>query len=472
MCLIRKIKLSGSLKVIRRGAFLNAANIKDLWLPDSVEEIEDYAFPNKEFQVFYIPKQLQRFSGKSFSFGVFRRFLGDERVQNDGRFVVVDKHIKLIASIPESSFTIPGIYDGIDEFAMWIAQPELKQLIIEDGVKTFGYYAFSGCKTLEEVFLPNTIEDPSYSLFDYCDAIKRFHGPSRYVSADGKTLYRYVPYSDTDGNSVASLKFIMNVAKGDLTDYVVEEDICGIDPESFCRAKDLKSITFTNRDMYISGDTFDECYNLEQIMGPGASADGRCHIGKASWLNCEDLKESLLVFAGKGISDYTVDDSCEEIGSGVFAYWPDLKNVIIPDQVSRLGNSVFWGCKNLETVTLPSLLQYIGNSVFVECSNLHSIYVRAVVPPVFENYSDNPDANLGISANTGIYVPNQSVERYKTTFPWSLYASNIHGVDFTYSFYVSSDYSQDGDHIVAKVLFRRGRRLCPDGRRLFRPTDR
>lgn len=444
------IKFSGSLKCIRINAFVSSGNMKSLYLPDSVEEIEDYVMPiNYELDVLYIPKRLSVFSGKSFSYGVIRRFEGDERVQENGLFVVVDNHIKLVAAPKEDNMTIPGTYEGIDDFAMWAPHPDLKTIVIEDGVRTLGPYAFSGCSNLEEVYLPNTLEGDGYSWFDLCDVIKRFHGPSKFVSEDGRTIFRYVPYYDSHGTRY--LKFIMNIAKSGLVDYTVDEEIEGIDPESFCRACDLQSITFKRRDFFASGDTFDECYSLEHIYGPGASDDGRCLIGKGVSINCQYEKDKLLVFAGKGITDYTVNEKCEEIGSGVFAYWDNLKNIVIPDYITRLGNSVFWGCSGLETVTLPALLQYVGNDIFTACPNLRTIDVRAIIPPKFENYSDNHTANLGIMdglTSLKINVPKQSVELYKTTFPWSLYASHIYGETFTYPCYVSSDFSHDGETTI------------------------
>lgn len=435
------IKLSGSLKVVKR---LDNTPITHLFLPNSVEQIKDQAILGGEYEVFHIPSHLNDISGRAFAGCIIRSFMGDSRVQNNGQFVAVDGHIKLIAATRESSLTIPGTYIAIDDYAMWANNPELKELTIEDGITSIGMYAFTGCRELETVHLPNTMTNPTSSVFDYCDKISKFDGPSEYVSSDGKTVYRYVP-KDCNG-IVEYMKFIMNVAKAGLTDYIFDDDVVGVDPESFCRAKDLQSITFPNSDFYISGDTFDECYNLEHIYGPGASQDGRCLYGKGSAIDCMYENVKLLLFAGKGIKDYKVDSQCKEVGNGVFAYWP-LKSIEISDNVYQIGYDAFRSCTSLETVTLPSNLQNIGNDAFCDCNMLKTIYIRAPFPPSLLNFSDNPNASLGIRedlSNLIIYVPEGSVELYKDSSLWGRYSSHIRGMHYDYDYYVSSDYSANG----------------------------
>lgn len=434
------IKVSGPLKVVKSGAFLNSWNLKHLLLPDCVEELEDNILPAsiKEFDSFYLPKSLRVFTGKSFCYGVIRRFDGDDRVKNNGLMVVVDGHIRVVASPKTDSITIPGEYEAIDDFAMWGYHPELKHLTIENGVTTIGSYAFSGCKNLETVQLPQTMSNPSYSMFDYCDCINSFEGPSDYVSSDGKTVYRYTPFYASDGITVISyLKWIMNVAKSGLTNYVVDDDIFGLDPESFCRAEDLQSISFSRNDIEILGDTFDECYNLEYISGPGASDDHRSYIATICGVRIFEL------FAGKGIQSYTVSN-CDWIQGYAFAYWPELKEVIISEGVVQNGADAFWGCPNLEKVVFPSTYESIGSTSFANTTTVKEIWLKPLTPPLIKDYGSGK--TIGLENNKSqltIYVPEPALSAYEKDSYWGQYKGCFKTFEAG-NYYVSSDYTADG----------------------------
>lgn len=440
------IKLSGKLNIVRSLAFDNSLNLKYLILPNTVESIEDQAFVGGDLDSLYIPSNLKNISGYAFAGCKVGRFIGDSRVQGNGSLLVIGDTLKVVSSIKESELIIPGTIRVIGSHALWLDNPNITKIVIEEGTEVIEPYAFSGCKSLEYVYLPNSLDDLQNSVFDYCDNIRQFYGPAKYVSNDGRTTYRYVPYNC--GTNIIDLKFISNIAKADLTNYTIDDDIGGVDPEAFCRAYNLQNLTINSKTIFIDGDTFDECYNLEHIMGPGATPDGRGYVGSGSFgMECSLANAKLLVFAGKGLSEYEVGDYCREIGSGVFAYQQDLKTIKINDNVTKLGNTVFWGCQNLEEVTLPAHLQYIGIHAFMECPNLKAVYSRSPIPPILEKYGTDVDDIFDLGSNLGnlkIYVPENSVDLYKTTYPWSRYSNYIIGYNPNYDHYISSDNSSDG----------------------------
>lgn len=444
------IKLSGELHTIKSMAFSNLPNLKFLALPNSVETLEDNAFYFVELDSLYISSNLKNFTGNSFSFCKIGRFTGSTTVKDNGRFIVIDDTLKAVATIQETELTIPGSIKVIGNHALGIDNSNIKKVIIEEGVEEIWHYAFYNSRNIEYVYLPESLKNLSYSVFDYCDNIRQFYGPSKFVSSDGKVTYRYVPFIGRE-----DLKYISNVAKAGLTDYVVDTDIRGIDPESFCRAYDLKSLTINSTNIYISGDTFDECYNLESIIGPGATSDGRGYVGSGSALEeCTLENAKLLVFAGKGISEYSVGNYCSEIGSNVFAYQKDLKTIKFDDEIIRLGAGVFWGSQQLEEVTLPANLKHIGIHTFWYCPNLKNVYLRSPIPPTLERYGTTEDDIFQIEEGLDglkIYVPETAVSLYKNTFPWNRYSNYILGYKPDYDYYISTDYSQDGKVVTLQT---------------------
>lgn len=391
------IKLTGKLQTVRSFAFLNAPFLKYMVLPKSVETFEDHAFTGANLDSLYVPSNLKNFTGYAFESCEVGRFVGESIVQGDGRFIVVEDTLKAVSTIQEKELIVPESIRVIGSHAIWSVNPNVTRLTIEEGVEVIEPYAFSGCKALEEVYLPNSLQDLQYSVFDYCDNIRQFYGPTKYVSGDGRVTYRLL---SSDGQ----IKYIANVAKSGLTDYVIGDDISGLDPESFCRAYDLKTLTINSQSLYVDGDTFDECYNLERIMGFGATPDGRGYVEN----------DKLLIFAGKGIKEYAISN-VKGLGSNVFSYQNTLERLVINDEVTYIGNNCFSYCPNLRSITLPAGLEVVRYDPFIGSDNLEEVYFRSLLPPTIEIGGIDQDQY----ANLTIYVPEQSLDLYLSDPSWA-----------------------------------------------------
>ena len=81
----------------------------------------------------------------------------------------------------------------------------------------------------------------------------------------------------------------------------------------------------------------------------------------------------------------------------------------------------FQECHNLKYVTLPATLQTIGCRTFSGDSALIYIKCLAITPPTIQS-----SLWLNSTNNTfKFYVPDDSVDAYKTATNWSTYASRI-----------------------------------------------
>lgn len=129
-------------------------------------------------------------------------------------------------------------------------------------------------------------------------------------------------------------------------------------------------------------------------------------------------------FWGCGVlSNLHIGSSVTTIGDSAFVDCESLTNIVLPNSLITIGGSAFVNCRSLSSIDIPSSVTYIGDSAFRNCINFTSITCNAVIPPTLGgNYYSRTfdDTN-----NCNIYVPNNSVESYKTATFWNKYADRI-----------------------------------------------
>lgn len=83
-------------------------------------------------------------------------------------------------------------------------------------------------------------------------------------------------------------------------------------------------------------------------------------------------------------------------------------------------NSNAFRNSTIKSVELPSSLMSIGWGAFFQCRSLSVVKVHAVNPPTLEAnvFSENQSGRI-------LYVPNESLETYKSASGWSSYADSI-----------------------------------------------
>ena len=148
-------------------------------------------------------------------------------------------------------------------------------------------------------------------------------------------------------------------------------------------------------------------------------------IGNFAFANCHNLKSISIPETVKTIGEYSfyscisltsiaIPPSITTIGYDAFWNCDGLTSVAIPDSVSSIGGFAFNDCSNMTSITIGRSVTSIGNKAF---SNTPLSYVTclAETPPTLSN--DNSYFNS--YANTTLYVPQSSIEAYRTASVWS-----------------------------------------------------
>lgn len=185
----------------------------------------------------------------------------------------------------------------------------------------------------------------------------------------------------------------------------IPESVTYIGSNAFQNCKSLKTVTLNEGLTIIKSQAFNHCTSLKEITMPQSVTS----IGSSAFKECSSLKKIVLT---KNIS--VIEDS-------TFKDCTTLTDVTIPEGVTCIEGSAFYGCISLIKLTLPASLTKIGNYAFENCSSLKSVTILAENPPKPGNYFFSGNSN-----NRKFYVPEDSVEAYKTQ--WSAYKDSIEAI--------------------------------------------
>ena len=222
-----------------------------------------------------------------------------------------------------------------------------------------------------------------------------------------------------------------------LKTIILPDSLTSIGTGSFNGCKLLESVTFGSNISKIGNNAFSECPNLniDELNLPLLSS-----IGSEAFQNCRIVKITSLgsitslpdggfnstysyigVFArNEQLKSASLPNSITVLGNGSFNRCTSLTQINIPEGVTSLRQVCFNRCSALESIELPSTVTAIGPSAFQYCTGLTRVSITADTPP-----SLGSSAFADCSALTGIYVPDESVEAYKTATNWSAYANKI-----------------------------------------------
>ena len=222
---------------------------------------------------------------------------------------------------------------------------------------------FKNCKSLQSIYLPDTITSFEASCFEKCNKLTQITFP--------RDLKLIGDYAFADCKSLIADVVLLNVTN------------IGIYAFSGCES--ITYLKFGSALKTIRQYSFSGCKNLKIVDGFENTV-----ITTTSW--------------------------------NTFYGCSSLQSIQLPESLTAIGGSAFYGCSSLVVITLPASLTSIVSNAFAYCSSLQYIRIQATTPPTLASTNAIP-STIG-----AIYVPDESVEAYKTATVWSSYASKIKGI--------------------------------------------
>ena len=184
-----------------------------------------------------------------------------------------------------------------------------------------------------------------------------------------------------------------------------------------CYSKALREITIPNSVKSIEGNAFDENVKLREITIPNSVES----FGGSIFVNCVYLSKVKLsnkltelnwTFQNcRALGSIKIPDSIKSLGYNTFAGCTGLRS-IHTNKINDIGFDAFSGCTGLTHVVLGEDIKNV-NRPFDGCTSLEKIICLATTPP--NNYGSDRIDNTKVT----VYVPDGSVNAYKTHSDWS-----------------------------------------------------
>lgn len=181
---------------------------------------------------------------------------------------------------------------------------------------------------------------------------------------------------------------------------------------------------------YIGFDTYG-CARIQHLEIPGTTG-----LYGYTFMSCDNMFH------------VTLGDGIKSVPYCMFINCSNLSWVDIPDSVDWISYSVFSGCKSLSNIHFPQNLKSIGETAFIECENLKYVVIPKSVEYIgtaalgYKSY--NSDTNSGTLYDDFIIYGYQGTEA-------ETYAKE-NNIPFIALEDVRGDVNQDGDFTIADVV--------------------
>ena len=336
----------------------------------------------------------------------------------------------------------------------------LVSVVIPNTVTTIGRVAFNECRNMESVEIPSSVTLIDEGAFFGCSKLTSVEIPGPVSEIRGWTFTNcYILTSVKLPNTVTTIGECAFFDCDSLPSIEIPHSVRRIEGYAFYNCVSLKSVTIPGSVTTIGDEAFCFCKKLESVTIPG-SVDS---IGMNPFRKCSEQlvvevasdnpyyctdqlaiytkeKDAIVSFLRPGTTSYVLPSSVRRIGDGAFGRCWGLRSLVIPDSVTYIGRYAFEGCDGFVSLDLPSALTHIGYDAFTDCDGLESVVIPASVTEI-ESYafsccsrlknvyclaSEAPESEEGIFSDIEddpiLHVPAHSTGNYST---WSGYFAEI-----------------------------------------------
>lgn len=375
---LKTVEFGNSLKNVGSYAFEKCSVLTSLYLPDSVESIGDHAFSDcSSLSEFHYPLNWTSVTRTS-SFDDFGHHF--------------DNCVKLREiSIPEGVVAIPRAAFAYATYLLTVNAPSTLKFIgpeafkgctavttltFSQGLESVDFGAFEDCNNLQTINLPDSVNKIGCYAFSGCKNMTGFHYPASWNTvsiADSPWNGKY--YLDWGHHFDGCTK---------LKTIEIPEGVTYIPSYAFQNAVNITKVIFPSTLKEMGFAVFEGCTGLTVVELPDCVED----IGCYAFAGCTNLTSFHFPINWKSThgsgSPYHGKYYLDKAGH-TFDGCINLKHVDIPEGVQRIPSYVFYNANGLVDISIPTTLQEVGKNAFANCGALEKIYLGYNVSKIEDN---------------------------------------------------------------------------------------
>lgn len=419
---INAIYLADTLTSIGDNAFCDITKVNVIAIPQLCNTMSDTAFTGTTSAIKKIGKVYKNgTSSPSIVIGTC------------GSYSTHEKNIIYELNFETETLTLYGQGEGLmqdysytgTQYVPWYYDSNhIKKVIVKNGVKSIGDYAFCRYGSIENVIIEKGVQTIGAGAFGYCNNLKNVYiednSYNGSCSIEGYafedctqlseiTIPDTVTQIGTGAFSGANKVVIKCNANSTAYKYAFENNI-NINTTNCIHHGNYEAKTIN--DFIISGDFCKYCGTLVSD-----TVSIKRYIGSATNLEVPSKISGATVTAIGGANKYTGD-------TGAFSGCESLVNIVLPDTIQNIGQSAFSGCKNLENINLPenvTLSADFGGGIFYECESLKNL----VIP---DSVEVTEALLVGYSSN--FHLNHITADPTREGYPWGAKQNHVWTKDF------------------------------------------
>ncbi len=301
-----------------------------VYIPDTVEQIDGYAFIGCKMVSVRLPKNLKKIEMSTFeSCRKLTSITFNKKLTSIGDLAFADcTSLKKV--------TLPSSLEEIDDEAFAYCY-KLATVKLNKKLRKIGECAFRKCYKLKKITLPSHLNVVGERAFLSCKDLSAV-----YFKNAGTKLKRGV----------------------------------------FRRCTSLKKLDLPKKLRSIPEETFVGCSALREVALPKTISI----IRKRAFADCTSLKKIVMnkkayaigdrAFEGSGLRKIKMNRQMQFIGNGAFRD-TDIRSITLGSRVTYIGNRIFSDCKKLQRVYIPASVKGINPGAFNNCTSLRAINVAS-----------------------------------------------------------------------------------------------
>ena len=374
---ITNLLIPEGVEKIGEGCFLSCPNLREVHLPKSLKQVKSEAFSQcKKLKKVYYDGDLSSWLNIDFDYD-------SNPCSNLASLYFKDQLV--------TEITVPENIKRIKDYAFSGATSITS--IVLTSVTSIGEEAFSSCRGLKTLSLPECLIEIGENAFSYCTLLPSLAIPSQ-------------------------VKVIPSNAFGccfSLTNVILGENVETIEDNAFLKCYDLTTVTFPSNLKIIGKSAFESCTHLTHLSFPSTlETIEACAFAKCQALTAIHLPASVSVL-GNGAFEGTYKVEARSVDKENQVYYSSsntilekgtkrvvagCKNSILPSDTLIIGQESFFGCSFLKTMSLPESVVEIQDYAFSNCLNLTSFHMGSKVTKIGKNVFTGTNSRVDFTVET------------------------------------------------------------------------